>query len=87
MNTPAYDLPAPGAALGQRKKRGRGERFVAWAEGWVDFIDGARRHSRAKQVMRDLIDRRISHARAAQAMRELDARAKGGWLVKAMRKR
>ena len=47
----------------------------------------ARRHSRAKQVMRDLIDRRISHARAAQAMRELDSRAKGGWLVKAMRKR
>ncbi len=75
------------AALGQRKKRGRGERFVAWAEGWVDFIDGARRHSRAKQVMRDLIDRRISHARAAPAMRELDSRAKGGWLVKAMRKR
>jgi poly-gamma-glutamate synthase PgsB/CapB len=75
------------AALGQRKKRGRGERFIAWAEGWVDFLDGARRHSRAKQVMRDLIDQRISHARAAQAMRELDARAKGGWLVKAMRRR
>jgi len=75
------------AALGQRKKRGRGERFVAWAEGWVDFLDGARRHGRAKQVMRDLIDQRISHARAAQAMRELDSRAKGGWLVKAMRKR
>ncbi len=75
------------AALGQRKKRGRGERFVAWAEGWVDFLDGARRHSRAKQVMKDLIDQRISHARAAQAMRELDSRAKGGWLVKAMRKR
>ncbi|MBA3550572.1 MAG: hypothetical protein H0T76_29200, partial [Nannocystis sp.] len=74
-------------ALGQRKKRGRGERVVAWAEGWVDFLDGARRHSRAKQVMKDLIDQRISHARAAQAMRELDSRAKGGWLVKAMRKR
>jgi hypothetical protein len=37
------------AALGQRKKRGRGERFAAWAEGWVDFLDGARRHGRAKQ--------------------------------------
>jgi poly-gamma-glutamate synthase PgsB/CapB len=74
------------AALGQRKQRGRAERLAAWAEGWVDFLDGARRHGRAKQVMRDLIDRRISHARAAQAMRELDSRAKGGWLVKAMRK-
>jgi len=75
------------AALGQRKRRGRGERFLAWAEGWVDFIDGARRHRRAKQVMRDLIEQRISHARAAQAMRALDARAKGGWLVKAVRRR
>lgn len=36
-------------------------------------------------ALQDLIDQRISHARAAQAMRELDARAKGGWLVKAMR--
>lgn len=75
------------AALGQRKRRGRGERLLAWAEGWVDFLDGARRHSRARQIMRDLVEQRISHARAAQAMRELDARAKGGWLVKAMRGR
>jgi len=76
------------AALGQqRTRRGRSEAIFQWLEGWVDFIDGARRHSRAKQVMRDLIDQRISHARAAQVMRELDARAKGGWLVKAMRRR
>ncbi len=74
------------AALGARaRKRGKAEAFFAWLELWVDFIDGARRHARARVVMRDLIDQRISHARAAQAMRELDARAKGGWLVKAMR--
>jgi len=75
------------AALGARaRRRGKAEAFFAWLEGWVDFIDGARRHGRAKQVMQDLIDQRISHARAAQAMRDLDARAKGGWLVKAMRR-
>ena len=74
------------AALGARaRKRGKAEAFFAWLELWVDLIDGARRHARARVVMRDLIDQRISHARAAQAMRELDARARGGWLVKAMR--
>ena len=73
------------AALVQRARRGRGDALLGWLEGWVDFLDGARRHHRAKQVMRDLVDQRISHARAARAMRELDARAKGGWLVKATR--
>jgi len=75
------------SALGARARRhSKAEAFFTWLEGWVDFIDGARRHGRAKQVMQDLIDQRISHPRAAQAMRELDARAKGGWLVKAMRR-
>ncbi len=75
------------AALAQRRRRGRGEAILGWLEGFVDFLDGARRHARARQVMRDLVARRISHARAAQAMRELDARAKGGWLAKALRRR
>ncbi|MBL8974181.1 MAG: hypothetical protein JNK56_26545, partial [Myxococcales bacterium] len=75
------------AALAQRTRRGRSDALLGWLEGWVDFLDGARRHHRAAQVMRDLVDQRISHARAARAMRELDARAKGGWLIKALRRR
>jgi hypothetical protein len=55
------------------------------ARGLVDFLDGARRHARARQVMRDLVASGSRHARAAQAMRELDARAKGGWLLKRLR--
>ncbi len=80
-------LVARRAALAQRRRRGRSEAVLGWLEGFVDFLDGARRHARARQVMDDLVTQRISHARAAQAMRELDARAKGGWLAKALRRR
>ena len=75
------------AALATRHRRGRSEALLGWLEGLVDFLDGARRHARAREVMRDLVRQRISHARAAQAMRELDARAKGGWLAKSLRRR
>jgi poly-gamma-glutamate synthase PgsB/CapB len=76
------------AALATRARpRSRGERLAGWVEGWIDFIDGARRHRRARVVMRDLAAQRISHARAARVMRELDARAKGGWLIKKLRGR
>ena len=75
------------AALAERRRRGRSEAVLGWLEGLVDFIDGARRFARAREVMADLVDQRISHARAAQAMRELDARAKGGWLAKSLRRK
>ena len=75
------------AGLKGRARGGRGAAFLQWVEGWIDFVDAALRHRRAKQVMRDLADRRISHARAALVMRELDARAKGGWLVRRWRAR
>ena len=74
-------------ALGHRHRRGRAEAILGWLEGFVDFLDGARRYRRAREVMHDLVTRRISHARAAQAMRELDARAKGGWLAKSLRRK
>jgi len=85
-STAAPPTSAPASSPTGAAPAAKAEALFTWLEGWVDFIDGARRHGRAKQVMQDLIDQRISHPRAAQAMRELDARAKGGWLVKAMRR-
>ena len=65
---------------------GRVDAWLAWCETLVDFLDGARRNFVARRVMRDLVAMRISHARAAAVMRDLDARAKGGWLVRAVRR-
>jgi hypothetical protein len=70
-----------------RARRGAGAALLGWLEGWIDFVDAVVRQRRAGQVMRDLADQRISHARAALVMRELDARAKGGWLVRRWRAR
>ena len=65
---------------------GRVDAWLAWFETLVDFLDGARRYFVARAVMRDLVASRISHARAAAVMRDLDARAKGGWLIRALRR-
>lgn len=75
------------AGLGGRARGGIGVALLGWVEGWIDFVDAVVRQRRARQVMRDLAAQRISHARAALVMRELDARAKGGWLVRRWRAR
>ena len=75
------------AGLGGRARGGASAALLGWVEGWIDFVDAVVRQRRARQVMRDLAAQRISHARAALVMRELDARAKGGWLVRRWRAR
>lgn len=68
-------------------KGGRLDGWLSTVESWVEWIDGARRYFVAKRVMKDLVDQRISHAKAAAVMRELDARTKGGWLIRAVRRK
>lgn len=64
-------------------KRNSGlDKVLGWVEGWLDFLDGARRFHEARQLMDDLVHQRISHARAAVRMRDIYAREKGGWLAK-----
>lgn len=58
--------------------------FVGWLEGWVEFIDAARRFYTARRIMDDLAHQRVSHERAAVMMRDLYARTKGGWLLESM---
>ena len=60
----------------------KGGRFYTWIEAWFDFIDGAMRYWKSRQLVSDLIHFRISHNRMAVEMREIYARAKGGWLGK-----
>jgi poly-gamma-glutamate synthase PgsB/CapB len=60
----------------------KGGRFYAWVEAWFDFIDGAMRYWKSRQLVSDLIHFRISHNKMAVEMREIYARAKGGWLSK-----
>lgn len=60
----------------------KGGRFYTWIEAWLDFIDGAVRYWRSRQLVDDLIHFRISHNKMAVEMREIYARAKGGWLSK-----
>lgn len=60
----------------------KGGRFYTWVEAWFDFIDGAMRYWKSRQLVSDLIHFRISHNKMAVEMREIYARAKGGWLSK-----
>lgn len=53
-----------------------------WLEGWIDFLDGARRYHQSKSLSRDLVHGRVSHGRATLEMREICGRSKGGWLAK-----
>jgi poly-gamma-glutamate synthase PgsB/CapB len=62
----------------------KGGKFWRWIEGWIDFMDGAVRHRQSRQLVQDLIDFRVSHNKMAVEMREIYARAKGGWLSKAV---
>jgi hypothetical protein len=58
---------------------------ATWLEGWVDFLDGARRHAApARSCGTSSPDASATPARP-RSMRELDARAKGGWLLKRLR--
>ncbi|MGE3543957.1 MAG: hypothetical protein AB7L28_08495, partial [Kofleriaceae bacterium] len=75
------------AALVEQRKAEWLERVAKWGEGWVDWIDSARRGRQAAQIIDDLVDQRISHQRAAVEMRKVVGRLKGGWLVKAIRGR
>ncbi|PRP92189.1 Capsule biosynthesis protein CapB [Enhygromyxa salina] len=71
------DSGASGAAA-------KGGKFWTWVEGWIDFIDGAVRYRQSRQLVQDLIDFRVSHNKMAVEMRGIYARAKGGWLGKAL---
>ena len=75
------------AALVEQQKAGWLERVAAMGEAWVDWLDSARRGRQAAQIIDDLVDARISHQRAAVEMRKIVGRLKGGWLVKALRRR
>ena len=75
------------AALVEQRKAGWLERLAGWGEGWFDWIDSVRRGRAATQIIDDLVDARISHQRAAVEMRRIVGRLKGGWLVKALRRR
>ena len=47
-------------------------------------MDGAVRYRQSQQLVQDLVDYRVSHNKMAVEMREIYARAKGGWLGKAL---
>lgn len=64
------------------KKRGGLTLFLNWIEGWIEFLDGARRYHQSKSLSEDLVHGRVSHARATLEMREICGRSKGGWLAK-----
>jgi len=65
----------------------KGGSFWRSIEGWIDFMDGAVRYRQSRQLVQDLIDFRVSHNKMAVEMREIYARAKGGWLSKALASR
>lgn len=73
-------------ALVEQRKAGMADRLAAWGEGWIDWIDSARRSRMAKSIIDDLVDARISHQRASVEMRKVVGRIKGGWLIKALRR-
>ncbi|KIG14861.1 Poly-gamma-glutamate synthase subunit PgsB/CapB [Enhygromyxa salina] len=62
----------------------KGGKFWTSIEGWIDFMDGAVRYRQSRQLVQDLVDFRVSHNKMAVEMREIYARAKGGWLGKAL---
>ena len=62
------------------------DRLAALGEGWIDWIDSARRSRMAKSIIDDLVAARISHQRASVEMRKVVGRIKGGWLIKALRR-
>jgi hypothetical protein len=62
----------------------KGGKFWTSIEGWIDFMDGAVRYRQSRQLVQDLIDFRVSHNKMAVEMRGIYARAKGGWLGKAL---
>ncbi|MCX4245298.1 hypothetical protein [Paraliomyxa miuraensis] len=77
---------APADPNRKKKKSNWREPLVSWLEGWLDFLDGARRYHESAQIMKDLVTGRIAHPKAAVLMREIYAREKGGWLLRRFRK-
>jgi hypothetical protein len=73
-------------ALVEQRKSGMADRLAALGEGWIDWIDSARRSRMAKSIIDDLVAARISHQRASVEMRKVVGRIKGGWLIKALRR-
>ena len=73
--------------LVEHDRPGRVEKLASWAEAWADYLDSVQRTRRATQIADDLVHQRISHGRAALEMRKLVGRMKGGWLIKALRRR
>lgn len=71
-------------SLGQTTPHKSGVFFALldWVEGWIEFLDGARRYHQSKSLNRDLVHRRVSHGKATLEMREICGRTKGGWLAK-----
>jgi poly-gamma-glutamate synthase PgsB/CapB len=67
------------------KKIDRLTKFYDWVEGWLEFLDGARRFHQSRSLTRDLANIRVSHMYAALEMRALYDRTKGGWLAKKLR--
>jgi hypothetical protein len=69
-----------------RKKAGKFERIVAFAESLLDAGDAAKRRKKANQIYRDLVKLRISYERAALELQYLNKRQKGGWLLESVAK-
>lgn len=78
----ALDVDTGSSAPAGQKKAGWKETAVGWVEGWLDFLDGARRFHESAGIMRDLVNARIAHPKAAVLMRDIYTREKGGWLYK-----
>jgi len=78
----ALDVDTGSNAPAGQKKAGWKESAVGWVEGWLDFLDGARRFHESAGIMRDLVHARIAHSKAAVLMRDIYTREKGGWLYK-----
>lgn len=80
----ALDVDTGSSAPAGQKKAGWKETAIGWVEGWLDFLDGARRFHESAGIMRDLVNARIAHAKAAVLMRDIYTREKGGWLYKSL---
>ena len=78
----ALDVDTGSSGPASQKKAGWKESAIGWVEGWLDFLDGARRFHESAGIMRDLVDARIAHPKAAVLMRDIYTREKGGWLYK-----
>ncbi len=65
--------------------------FATWAleaiENILDFMDGVWRAKRMDRLYNELMARRVSPQRAAEIARDVNARQKGGWLLRLRQKK